>query len=302
MHTDNGQKNGAGLYGEILELQKYVNKFRPPKQLVLTEWLARPAQPVAAAYPVLRDNGVAAYNWALIIVDCTSHWNRPIVPGDPPFQEPHTHAHTYSRNCTHPDPHISRSHHPHMHALTHPHMHALPHPQGMIWPNGSAFDDVEEGECMRTKCTTVKYVHHCCNNWHANGSALNHLWTFSADATSNLSHWQTKVFGSPTYRLPGPREGSMRWTNQSGASFTLGPLPPGTQRVALYLPKSPEGAQYTITLDGRPAGTGSTLSQQKQWLFRKIVSVTGGHTLKLTIGKATNATKFSVSGATFFSS
>lgn len=69
-----------------------MNKFHPPKQLVLTEWLARPAQPVAAAYPVLRDNGVAAYNWALIIVDCTSHWNRPIVPGDPPFQAGHTHS------------------------------------------------------------------------------------------------------------------------------------------------------------------------------------------------------------------
>ena len=72
-HSYNGKDNGGGLYGEINEVQKYVNRFNPPKQLVLSEFLARPAQPLAAALPVLRDNGVAAYSWALIIVDCTTH-------------------------------------------------------------------------------------------------------------------------------------------------------------------------------------------------------------------------------------
>ena len=117
-HSYNGRDNGGGLYGEIHELQKYVNNFTPPKQLVLTEWLARPAQPLAAAYPVIRDNGVAAYAWALIIVDCTSHWNRPVAPSDPPFQ-------------------------------------------GMLWPNGSAYDDLEEGEWVlgwRNDCEATSQV------------------------------------------------------------------------------------------------------------------------------------------------
>lgn len=258
-HSYNGQNNGGGLYGEIKELQKYVNKkFNPPKQLVLTEWLARPAQPVASAYPVLRDNGVAGYNWALIIVDCTTHWNRPVSPADPPFQ-------------------------------------------GMIWPNGTVFDDMEEGECMRTKCATLQYVQHCCNNPHANGAALDNLWNFSG--LHNGSDWQTKVFGSPEFKLPGPREGSIRWTNTSGASVLIGPLPAGTKRVALYLPVSPIGAAYTVMLDGVQIHTGTTQANTKSWTARTVLPVAGGKMLKLTVTGATVPnTQFSVSGATFFSS
>ena len=71
--------NGAGLRGEIAELQKLASSFTPPKPLVLTEWLARPAQPLAAAYPVIRDSTVAAYNWALVFVNCTTGWQKPVV-------------------------------------------------------------------------------------------------------------------------------------------------------------------------------------------------------------------------------
>ena len=255
-HSYNGKDNGGGLHGEIKELQKYVNKFNPPKQLVLTEWLARPAQPLASAYPVIRDSGVAAYNWALIIVDCTTHWNRPVVPADPPFQ-------------------------------------------GMIWPNGTVFDDVEEGECMRNQCKTLKYVHHCCNNMNADGLALNSLWAFSG--VQNGSDWLTKIFGSPNFKLPGPREGSMRWTNISGASFAIGPLPTGTKRVALYLPVSSRGAEYTVQLDGKQIYAGTTMSDTSEWVARTVLPVAGGQMLNLTVGrKLASMTQFSVSGVTFF--
>lgn len=45
-HSYNGENNGGGLQGEITQLQKISNSFSPPKPLILTEWLARPAQPV----------------------------------------------------------------------------------------------------------------------------------------------------------------------------------------------------------------------------------------------------------------
>ena len=285
-HSYNGQGNGGGLHGEIRELQKYVNnKFNPPKQLVLTEWLARPAQPLASAFPVLRDNGVAGYNWALVIVDCTTHWNRPVSKGDPVFQ-------------------------------------------GMVWPNGTVYDDLEEGECMRSKCATLQYVHHCCNNPSSNGTALDNLWNFSSTelqlqqhsttttsntntntntnttaTNNNSSDWQTKVFGSPEFKLSGPREGSMRWTNTPGASVLIGPLPSGTKRVALYLPVSPRGAEYTLQLDGVQIHAGTTEANATSWVARTVLSVEGGKMLKLTVAGATGSnTQFSVSGATFFSS
>ena len=255
-HSYNGKDNGGGLYGEVHELQKYVNKFTPPKQLVLTEYLARPAQPLAAVFPVLRANGVAAYSWALIIVDCTSHWNMPVAPGDPPFQ-------------------------------------------GLLWPNGSAYDELEEVECLRTQCTTLQYVHHCCNNWHANGTAHDHLWSFSG---SNGSEWQTKVFGSPVFKLSGPREGSMRWTNVPAASFSLAPLPTGTKRVALYLPTSPHGADFRVQLDGKQIFVGTTRSNTSDWVARTVLQVAGGKTLTLSVSKTlANSTQFSVSGVTLFS-
>jgi hypothetical protein len=262
-HSYNGQNNGGGLYGEINELQKYVNKFDPPKQLVLTEWHARPAQPLAAAYPVIRDNKVAAYMWALVIVDCTSHWNRPLVPSDPPFQ-------------------------------------------GLLWPNGSAYDDLEEKECLRSQCRTLRYVHHCCNNWHANGTMLDGLWAFSNFSNgknSSGSEWQTKVFGSPVFKLPGPREGSMRWTNVSGASITIGPLPTGTKRVALYLPTSAYGCNFQVELDGKQIHSGTTFSNanESNWVGRTVLTVAEGKLLKLVVGKAlATTTKFSISGVTLF--
>merc|ERR1712194_811835 len=125
---------------------------------------------------------------------------------------------------------------------------------------------------------------------------LDHLWQFD-------SHWTTKVFGSPVFKLPGPREGSMRWTNVSGASVTIGPLPPGTKRVALYLPDSPTGAEYIVQVDGQQisSGTTNTSESAKNWEARVMLAVGGGNSLKLIVGRTSFPTEFSVIGATFFS-
>lgn len=255
-HSYNGQSNGGGLQGEINEVQKYMNKFSQPKQLIVTEWLARPAQPLASAYPVLRDSAVVGYAWALIIVDCTTHWGRPVVPGDPPFQ-------------------------------------------GMIWPNGTVYDDVEEGECMRNQCKTLQYVHHCCNNPHDDGEDTDSLWNFSG---SNGSDWQTKSFGSPEFKLPGPREGSMRWTNVTSSSVLIGPLPNGTARVALYLANRPNGVPYTVQLDGSQIHASSTQSNATAWVSRTLLSVKGGKLVRVSVGDTMNGTsQFSIYGVTFFS-
>ena len=137
------------------------------------------------------------------------------------------------------------------------------------------------------------------------GVALNALWTFSGigavGKAGNGTDWQTKIFGSPNFKLPGPREGSMRWTNMSGASVSIGPLPAGTKRVALYLPISSHGAAYAVQLDGKQIHTGTTLSNTSEWVARTVLSVGGGKLLNLTVGKAVPAsTQFRISGVTFF--
>ena len=73
--------------GEIEQIQKLANTFTPPKPLVLTEWLARPAQPLASAYPVILEGKVAAYNWALVFVNCSTGWAKPAGPVNPPATE-----------------------------------------------------------------------------------------------------------------------------------------------------------------------------------------------------------------------
>ena len=98
----------------------------------------------------------------------------------------------------------------------------------------------------------------------------------------------------------------MRWTNVSGASVAIGPLPSGTKRVALYLPTSPLGAPFTVELDGAQIHAGTTLAGEgtgagaKNWVARTVLPVAGGRLLKVTVGAATATTQFSVSGATFF--
>lgn len=261
-HSYNGVGNGAGLQSEIAEVQKIANSFTPPKPLVLTEWLARPAQPVAAAYPVIRDNGVAGYNWALTFVNCTTGWAKPVGPGDPPFQ-------------------------------------------GMLWPQtGAAYDPIEEVECMKNACKTLEYVHHCCNGYNKARAGL-----FSFDSPS----WKTVSFGNPTYKRPGPREASLRQAvATAGASFTLGPLPSATRRVALYLPTSPLGAGYTVTLDDQPVHSGTTKAALN-WVARVVLTLpppppaagawAGGsnRTVRLTVDPtAPAAAVFNVSGATLF--
>ena len=126
---------------------------------------------------------------------------------------------------------------------------------------------------------------------------MNDLWHFSA---VNGSDWQTKVFGSPHFKLPGPREGSMRWTNKSGASVVLGPLPAETERAALYLPRSANGADFTVQLDGRQVHAGTTAANQSAWVARIVLPVQGGKLLKLTVGHTVATSQFAVEGVTFF--
>lgn len=85
-HCYNGAGNGGGIQSEIDQIQRIADTFTPPKPLILTEWLARPAQPLVGAYPVIRDSKVSAYNWALVFDNCTTGWDKPAGPGDPPFQ------------------------------------------------------------------------------------------------------------------------------------------------------------------------------------------------------------------------
>jgi len=251
-HSYNGKDNGGGFYSEIHYVSKYLNRFDTPKAMVLTEYHGRPAQPLAMALPVLREanrqlpGGVAGYLWALVIVDCTTHWNRPVGEGDPPFQ-------------------------------------------GLFWPNGTAWDDVEEIPALNGE--NITYAQHAHNGWPDN--RLDAVWNFSAG-------WAEKVFGSPTFKLPGPREGTMRWTNTSGASVSL-EIPPGTKRVALYLPKTDRGADYSISLDGKNIATGTT-NGAKEWVHRTVLPVEGGKSLELVVGKTDNTTQFAVNGATFFAS
>ena len=93
----------------------------------------------------------------------------------------------------------------------------------------------------------------------------------------------------------------MRWTNVSAASVTIGPLPAGAKRVALYLPKSPRGADFRVTLDGNTIYTGTTLSNISNWVARAVLPVADGRMLTVIVGKTVaGSTQFSVSGATFF--
>ncbi|CAK0873485.1 unnamed protein product [Prorocentrum cordatum] len=250
-HSYSGVHNGGGLEQEISILKGVAAKFNPPKPLMLTEWHSRPTQPLAAAYPVIRDNQVAAsYIWALVIVNSTSRWHLPVAKGDPPFQ-------------------------------------------GLIWPDGTIFDDLEEGECMRSACKTLSYVHHCCNRH----PAEDRLFAFSAG-------WRTVDFGNPVYTHPGgPREGSMRQTSSPLANVTIGPLPRGTRRVALYLPTSPLGSGYSVRLGGREIHRGTTLGPL-QWEARAVLRIPAGEegSLVLTVEAAGHASvMFNLTGCTFFS-
>merc|ERR1712146_68567 len=102
---------------------------------------------------------------------------------------------------------------------------------------------------MRTSCRTLEYVHHCCNG----NATQDSLFAFS-------DNWETIIMpGQPVYNhAHGPRLGSMRQTNSSGAYVTIGPLPPDTRRVALYLPIQPTGTAYTVKLNGRDLYHGTT--------------------------------------------
>jgi hypothetical protein len=101
----------------------------------------------------------------------------------------------------------------------------------MLWANGTAYDDVEEGECMRTQCTTLKYVHHCCNSPTTKNDDALFLFSNTNAATSyplrasrvhvradnhnddgvereepSPSEWRVVTFGRATYKQAGPRE------------------------------------------------------------------------------------------------
>jgi hypothetical protein len=274
-HSYNGGGNGAGLQAEIDNLTTLANSFSPPKPLLLTEWHARPAQPMAAAMPVIRDNGIGAFIWSLMIGPLgNAHWGQePVGAGDPPFQ-------------------------------------------GLLWPNGSAFDEVEEVACMRTQCKTVRYVHHCCND---RNPSENDRFAFSH------SEWHTVCTGfrkdgginttdghclPPLFRLEGPREGSSRRTRTPGANVSI-LLPAGTARVGLFLPTSPSGCNFSVTLRGQLVHEGTTSSSTVDWVVRTMVpsasaaAATAGveeRTMAITVARdAPVGCELSISGATFFS-
>ena len=93
----------------------------------------------------------------------------------------------------------------------------------------------------------------------------------------------------------------MRWTNVPAASFTLGPLPAGTKRVALYLPTSPHGADFAVELGNVQIHVGTTRSNASNWVARTVLSVAQGGTLTLRLSRTlANTTQFGVSGATLF--
>ena len=94
----------------------------------------------------------------------------------------------------------------------------------------------------------------------------------------------------------------MRWTNVSRASFQIGPLPVGTKRIALYLPSSPRGAAYSVSVDGKQVYAGTTLSSSSSWVSRTMLPAEGGKTVKLSVGDiVAPTTQFSISGVTLFS-
>jgi len=248
-HSYNGVDNGQAFKGEVKWLEGIMQKEGKP--IVLTEWFGRPDMPLAGSYPIIRDHKVPAYLWALLIVPCNQHWDRPVARGDPPFQ-------------------------------------------GLLWPNGTAYDELEEIECLRHECRTLTYVHYSHNR------------DDFKDAVHSFSDgdWVEDIKGQAVFNHGiGPRMASMMTANRTGASVTISLLN-DTKRVAIYLPADTNGAEYTVKLDGKQIYQGTTIGD-RLWENRVVLPVSNPQNdskLEVVVGQGGPGNwRFMISGATFFS-
>lgn len=173
-HCYNGAGNGAAVAAEIASMQAIAGV----KPLLLTEVIARPSQPLAAALPVARAAGVGVFIWALIFTP-GNWWSVPYLPGGPPFQ-------------------------------------------GFLFPNGTAYDEVEEVALLQRRSGSVVYR---AANFDANAPFIfGGGWTPMAAGCSAAScEYQSSK---------GPREGAAQSTTDSGANVTI-TLPANTAAFAL---------------------------------------------------------------------
>jgi hypothetical protein len=174
-HCYDGGGNGAALVAEIDALRALADG----KQLLLTEVIARPSQPLAAALPVARAAGVGVFIWALIFTP-GNWWSVPYLPGGPPFQ-------------------------------------------GFLFPNGTAYDEVEEVALLQRP---------------AAGAVTYRAAAYDAGAPFLFGGaWAPAAAGcsasSCVYQQSrGPRVGAAQVTQDASANVTVA-LPPYTATVAL---------------------------------------------------------------------
>lgn len=174
-HCYNGGGNGLGLAGEIAAMKAIAGG----KQLLLTEVLARPSQPLAAALPTARAAGVGFFIWALMFPP-GNWWANPYIEGGPPFQ-------------------------------------------GFLFPNGSAYDEVEEVALLQ-RPSAGAVVYRAAAFDQGAPFLLGGSWAIGSTTCSARSceYMQSK----------GPREGASQITGDARANVTVG-VPAGTATVAL---------------------------------------------------------------------
>jgi hypothetical protein len=174
-HCYNGGGNGAALAAEVQAMRSLAGG----KQLLLTEVLARPSQPLAAALPAARSAGVGFFIWALIFPP-GNWWAKPYLPGGPPFQ-------------------------------------------GFLFPNGSAYDEVEEVALLqRPAAGAVVY----------RAAAFDAGAPFALRGAWALANTTCSAQSCEYMQSRGPREGAAQTTSDASASVTVG-VPAGTAAVAL---------------------------------------------------------------------
>jgi hypothetical protein len=165
--------------------------------------------------------------------------------------------------------------------------------QGLLWPNGTAYDELEEIECLRHDCQTLEYVHYL----HNRDDFKDSVHSFSD------GDWVEDIKGSAVFNHGiGPRYGSMMTSNTTGATVTISLLN-NTKRVAIYLPVDTNGAEYTVKLDGKQIHQGTTIGPDRIWENRVVLPVVAQDDSKLEVVVGEGAPgdwRFMLSGTTFF--
>ena len=246
-HSYNGGGNGAVLASEIEALRALAGG----KQLLLTEILARPSQPLAASLPITRAAGVGVFIWALIFTP-GQWWSKPYFPGGPPFQ-------------------------------------------GFLYPNGSAYDEVEE-VALLTRPAAGAVVYRA-----AAFDAGAPLTFAGAWAIANTS---CDAAGCEYMQSKGPRLGAAQMTADAAATVAIA-VPAGTAVVALYAPRSPAGCAFSVTASpgGQVLATG-TSAGDIEWEWRVFVELPQPPPSTLTLALQPpaegGAFAFMFAGVTFF--